>query len=393
MKLLSRISLYFLSGILLCLVAAAVYAYSNRQYLAINPTLGEPPKRGEHILQYLTVADDHEISIFAALDAPARQIALADDGWIFVGTNAGIVYAMRDSDQDGTADDLFRIVEDSDHGHGVAYHQGDLYIGAPPAVYRLKNVRPLLQAQRTAPASALQPFISEGLINSSHHGSRDMEIGPDGKLYLSLGVPCDICIPPSESHTGVIRRYDIASGDNVGEIYARGIRNAVGMAFHPQDEALWFTDNGRDWLGDDAPHDELNRISTPGEHFGYPFCHQGDMPDPKYGDADSCAAYTPPAQLTGPHVANLGMTFNADGSRAYIALHGSWNRSKKIGYAVYQAVLEGEEVVEYAPFVTGWLRADENVFGRPVDVERLPDGSLLVTDDYAEVVYRISKQP
>ena len=376
-------------------IAAVGYAIAARKNShGVNLTIINPLDSAAAILQYLEVEKGYEVSIFADLGVPARQIALGDDGWVFVGSSAGAVHALRDDDGDGAADTIFLIAQDGNHRHGVAYHEGDLYVGAVATIYRIRDIADLLRAKSTAPPARMQPFIA-GLPSSTHHGRRVLEMGPDGKLYVALGVPCNICIPESADFMGVIRRYDLSGGGNAGEgeIVARGIRNAVGMAFHPRDDALWFTDNGRDWLGDDAPHDELNRVSVLGEHFGYPFCHQGDMPDPEYGDADSCADYTAPALLTGPHVANLGMEFSADGSRAYIALHGSWNRSEKIGYAVHRAALQGEKVVEYSPFVTGWLRPDESVLGRPVDVVRLEDGALLVSDDHANVVYRISKTP
>ena len=185
------------------------------------------------------------------------------------------------------------------------------------------------------------------------------------------------------------------------EDVALGVRNSVGMAFHPVSKRLWFTDNARDWLGDAGPEDELNVLSRPGEHFGFPYCHQGDMPDPEYGKGRSCASFTPPAAKLGAHTAPLGMTFYTGSAvpaeyrnNAFIAEHGSWNRSVKQGFNVTRAVIGADgKVSKVEPFLTGFLqneKADPPMWGRPVDVAGLPDGSLLVSDDYNGVIYRVS---
>lgn len=373
------------------IIAASVAVVARCTTLKnVNITYGDPPiENKDDILQLLSVDSPYTISIFAVTDAPLRQIAVGPDGWIFVGTRADKVYAMADKDNDGSAEQIITVADNLQSPHGVAYHDGDLYIGEIPAIHRIKDIAAWLRQEQPATLPPRQPFIS-GLPTSSHHGMRHIKVGPDGKLYVALGVPCNICIPPSEDYTGVIRRYDLG-GQAQGEVYARGIRNAVGLDFHPQSGQLWFTDNGRDWLGDDAPHDELNRVSRSGEHFGYPYCHGDDVIDPEYGYEDACRDYTPPALLTGPHVANLGMVFNNEGDRAYIALHGSWNSSVKVGYAVYQATITDGKVIEYTPFVTGWLRTDETVYGRPVDVALTQDETLLISDDFAGIIYRVAK--
>ncbi len=390
-KSLSRRFFHFCMLSLVIATAAAAYTFNKKN---INLTDSKfPLDDKKDIPQYLEIEDGYQISIFAQFDAPVRQITEATDGWFFVGSRGDKVFAVQDTDQDGEAERIVVVASELNHPHGVAFHAGDLYIGTVPAVYRIPNIMQWLeQSEPDSNKLDLQPFITKGLVNSSHHGMRAIEIGPDNKLYLALGVPCNICEPPSAEFTGVIRRYALG-GDDTGEVYASGIRNAVGIAFHPQDGALWFTDNGRDWLGDDSPHDELNRVVYTGEHFGYPYCHQGDLSDPEYGNDDTnpCDQYSAPMVLTGAHVANLGLDFDAKGEHAYIALHGSWNSSVKVGYAVYRATINNGKVVEYAPFVTGWLRPDESVYGRPVDVILATDSSLLVTDDHAGVIYRITK--
>ncbi len=379
-------TLSILGAAIACCAAAYAWAVYGKN---VNiPQGSAAASAGQEVLPYLRTAEGYDISIFAALDAPLRQLAIGDDGWVFAGSRGAEVFALRDSDQDGAADDKRIVAKGLQHAHGVAFSQGDLYIGDVRTIYLLANVT---QQLRDGRALHLRPVIT-GLPKSRHHGMRHLRISPQGDaLYIALGVPCNICQPPSQEYHGVIRRYALPiRGEDEGAVYARGIRNSVGMDFHPLTGELWFTDNGRDWLGDDLPNDELNRVRHVGEHFGYPFCHQGDLPDPQYGDADSCARYTPPVLLTGPHVANLGMAFGAGGKDLFIALHGSWNRSEKIGYGVHRAVLRGNQVVQYQPFVSGWLGKDATVRGRPVDLAVLPEGVLLISDDYAGVIYRLA---
>jgi glucose/arabinose dehydrogenase len=186
-------------------------------------------------------------------------------------------------------------------------------------------------------------------------------------------------------------------GSNL-EIFARGVRNSVGFDWHPQTHEMWFTDNGRDELGDDLPSDELNVAPAAGLHFGYPYCHQGDTPDPEFAKGHACPEFTPPAAKLGAHVAALGMRFYAGAmfpaeyrDRVFIAEHGSWNRSKKSGYRVVSAKIEDGQVVDVQPFAEGLLdAAGDSAWGRPVDVQVMPDGALLVSDDQANAIYRIS---
>lgn len=366
------------------LILAALY-FAARSYVSL-PSFARAAAAD---IASLKAADGYKLDFFAppnsGLDSP-RQLAEGADGWIFAGSRGDKVYAMRDENGDGIADDIRVVAAGMNTPHGVAFSDGDLYVGAVDGVYVLRNIAAKLAGEDARP----QLFIG-GLPDNSWHGTRHLKIGADGMLYLSLGTPCNVCIPPDAELTGVIRRYPLPEG-GAGEVFARGIRNSVGFDFHPADGALWFTDNGRDWLGDDLPADELNRAPRAGMHFGFPYCHQGDFADPEFGDEGICDKYEKPVLLTGAHVANLGMAFDAEGKYVYIALHGSWNRSQKTGYAVYRAAVNADGgVSEYAPFLEGWLRADETVSGRPADVIFTGEGDLLVSDDFANAIYRARK--
>ena len=351
-----------------------------------------PPKDRSEILARLRMPDDVAVNLFSASVPAARQIAVGEDGWVFVGSRGDSVYALRDQDRDGQAEIVRKIAEGLNAPHGVAYADGKLYVGEIHRILVSQDLREALAEDRPP---RFVPRIS-GLPTSAHHGLRHLKIGPDGALYVALGAPCNVC--ETTPNAGVIRRYD--AGDESGALFADGVRNAVGMDFHPKTGELWFTDNGRDWLGDELPGDELNRVREPGQHFGFPYCHQGDFSDPEFGGEKSCDEFVPPVLLTGPHVANLGMVFTPENSAlpkrydngVFIALHGSWNRSVKIGYAVHYAdIPDGERAENYHPFAEGWLAPDKDaVYGRPADVAFAQDGALLVSDDYAGAVWRFA---
>jgi glucose/arabinose dehydrogenase len=234
--------------------------------------------------------------------------------------------------------------------------------------------------------------VSDAFPDKTHHGWKYLRFGPDGLLYVPVGAPCNICDEPGFAQ---IRRLRADGGGM--EVYAEGVRNSVGMAFHPRSGDLWFTDNGRDLLGDDLPGDELNHAPQSGLHFGYPWCHQGDSLDPEFGVGKSCSDYEAPALTLGAHVASLGLTFYTGSQfpaeyreQLFIAQHGSWNRSKKVGYNVLLVRFDGHGAVTGSEvFASGWLQGQDN-WGRPNDVLQMPDGSLLVADDQANAIYRIS---
>lgn len=269
---------------------------------------------------------------------------------------------------------------------GVAYRDGALFVSAVSKVLRFDNIDHRL-TDPPAPKVVRDTFPTD-----THHGWKYIAFGPDGYLYVPVGAPCNICDPDSNRYANIMRMKP--DGGDV-QVFARGVRNSVGFAWHPQTGELWFTDNGRDMLGDDVPPDELNHAPRAGMHFGYPYCHGGTIADREFGKLHRCSEYTPPAQRLGPHVASLGMKFYTGTqfparyrNQIIIAEHGSWNRSKKIGYRLSLVTLDGNKAVGYETFAEGWLQG-ESPWGRPVDVLNAPDGSLLVSDDYAGAIYRI----
>jgi glucose/arabinose dehydrogenase len=326
------------------------------------------------------------ISIFSAEVPDARALVRGDRGTIFVGSRRrGTVYALRDEDGDHVAERRWVIARDLAMPTGLEFRGGALYVAAVDRILRWDGIEDRLD---DPPAPVI---VRDDFPDDRAHGWKYIRFGPDGLLYVPIGAPCNIC---DREGYAVITRLD---PDGTGrEVFARGVRNTVGFDFHPDTGELWFTDNGRDWLGDDQPPDELNHAPRAGLHFGYPHCHGGDLLDPEFGEGRDCADYTPPVQKLGPHVAALGMRFY-DGTmfppefrgRVFIAEHGSWNRSEKIGYRVTMVTLEGGRAVAYEPFATGWLDGD-TVHGRPVDLLVMPDGALLVSDDHAGMVYRIA---
>jgi glucose/arabinose dehydrogenase len=340
-------------------------------------------------LDQLTVPKGFHIALYSDQVPDAREMALGANGTVFVGsTEAGKVYALTDSNGDGVANKVRVIASGLKLPMGVAFHQGDLYVSAVSRIVVLRDIEHHLDAPP-------QPeVITDKLPTETHHGGKFIAFGPDGKLYVPIGAPCNIC-DPAPNHGKLIRMN--ASGGDMEEV-ARGIRNSVGFDWQPGTQHLWFTDNGRDLLGDDMPSDELNEVTRAGEHFGFPYCHQGDTLDPEFGKGKSCKDYAPPVLKLGAHVASLGMRFyrGTQFPASYrgaviVAEHGSWNRTKKSGYRVMTVRLNGNKVVSYQPLITGFEQ-NEKAWGRPVDVQPLADGSLLVTDDLAGAVYRLTYQ-
>jgi glucose/arabinose dehydrogenase len=320
-------------------------------------------------------------------DVPkARSLALGDRGTVFVSNRKGrSVYAVVEDDDGKTR--TIELLDDMSTPNGIAFHDGDLYVAEIDRVYRYANVEDRLEDMPEA------EVLNIDLPSDRSHGWRYIGFGPDDKLYISIGAPCNIC--DEFGYAQIIRVDPDGSGR---ETFASGVRNSVGFTWHPETEELWFTDNGRDMLGDDIPPCELNHAPRQGMHFGYPYCHGGDILDPKFGQGRDCGNYTPPAQKLGPHVAPLGVKFYTGDmfppeyrGQVFIAEHGSWNRSKKIGYRVSLVRLDGNDAVSYEPFAEGWLQGEQYA-GRPVDLIVKQDGSLLVSDDHAGKIYRISYQ-
>ncbi|MBT0652231.1 PQQ-dependent sugar dehydrogenase [Geomobilimonas luticola] len=318
----------------------------------------------------------------------ARSLAVGARGTVFVGSrSAGKVYALVDTKGAGRADTVHTIASGLDSPNGVAFRDGALYVAEIHRVLRFDDIESRL-ANPPKPVVVNDTFPREG-----HHGWKFIRFGPDGRLYVPLGAPCNACESKDPRFASIMRMKPDGSGL---EVFASGVRNTVGFDWHPVTGELWFTDNGRDWLGDDQPPDELNRAPVKGLHFGFPYRYGRNIPDPDYGRKRPTGNFVPPEQELGPHVASLGMRFYTGSmfpppyrNRIFIAEHGSWNRSDPLGYRVTMVRLEGNRPVAYEVFAEGWLQ-EGNAWGRPVDLEMLPDGSLLVSDDKAGAVYRIT---
>jgi glucose/arabinose dehydrogenase len=297
------------------------------------------------------------------------------------------VYAVVDRDGNGQADAVHVLASGLREPSGVAFRDGALYVAVVNRILKFPDVA------RDLTRPPKPEVVSDAFPSDGHHGWKFIAFGPDGKLYVPVGAPCNVCTPPGPLHA-TITRIDLAGGKP--EVIARGVRNSVGFDFDPATKDLWFTDNGRDNMGDDQPPDELNHLSRVGEHFGFPFCHGDGLKDPDHNAGRACDQFTPPVRLLGPHVAAIGMRFYTGTmfpekyrGGVFIAEHGSWNRSAPIGYRVTFVKIEGGRATSYEPFAAGWLKGSV-ASGRPADVLVMPDGALLVADDKAGRIYRIS---
>lgn len=341
-------------------------------------------------LTKIKLPEGFKIDLYADNVKNARSLSLSPNGTLFVGTmRKGNVYAIQDSNGDKKGDKVFTIAKGLNMPNGVAFRNGSLYVAEVNRILRYDDIENKLD-------NVGEPVVVyDQYPTDSHHGWKYIAFGPDDKLYVPVGAPCNIC--ESEEIFATITRMN-PDGSNM-EIVQKGIRNTVGFNWHPVTQELWFTDNNRDWMGDDMPACELNHAPKDNMHFGFPYCHQGDIPDPEF-NSKPCKDFTPPAQKLGAHAAPLGIEFYTGKqfpqqykNQIFIAEHGSWNRSKKIGYQVVMITLENNTVVSYEPFAEGWLnKSDDSVWGRPVDIEMMPDGSMLVSDDYANAIYRIYYQ-
>ena len=345
-------------------------------------------------LEKITLPEGFTIEVYADSVPNARQMALSPNGILYVGSRQkGTIHAVVDSDGDMKAEELHMIAENLELPTGLAYRDGSLYVAAVSQILRYDDI----DSQILSPPEPV--VVVDDLPTERHHGWKFIAFGPDGKLYVPVGVPCNVCEEPDPFAT--VLRMNADGSER--EVYARGIRNSVGFDWHPLTGELWITDNGSDNISpdpaitDNLPSCELNHAPEPGMHFGYPYYHQGDTPDPEFGAGRSADEFTPPTILLGPHVAPLGIDFYTGEmfpeeylNQAFIAEHGSWNRREKIGYRVKlvhfndAGMATGQEV-----FAEGWLDGEES-WGRPVDVETLPDGSILISDDFANAIYRIS---
>ena len=343
-------------------------------------------------LEHLIIEPGFNISIYAKnLDAP-RQMAESEDGTIFVGEKGGQVIALRDTDKNGQADFKRVIARNLTLSTGVSIYNGDIYFSEVSKIWKIENIENWLN---TNPATKEYPkkiLVTDNLPNDTWHGWKWLKHDQKGRLYFNVGAPCNICLSDNPQYATILRlEYD--EWIHV----AKGVRNSVGFAFHPQTQKLFFTDNGRDWLGDDSPSCELNRVDVEGQFFGYPFKHATDVKDPEFGDTNPGYDFIDPILELGAHVAPTGVAFYKGSmfpvqmkNNLFIALHGSWNRSTKVGYKVIRVVFDEQgNVIESNDFISGWLK-DGNVSGRPSAPFAMNDGSLLLSDDKANLIYRIT---
>jgi glucose/arabinose dehydrogenase len=343
----------------------------------------------------LRVPAGFTIDVYATGVQNAREMALGDKGTLFVGSmRAGKVHAVVDRNGDQKADQVLTIASGLNMPSGIAFRDGALYVAEVSRVTRYDGIESRLD---NPPAPIV---VYDKLPGDRHHGWKFIAFGPDGMLYVPVGAPCNIC-ERDDPYASILRMKPDGTGL---EVFARGVRNTVGFDWHPITKELWFTDNGRDALGNDVPSDELNHAPKPGMHFGFPYCHQGDVPDPEFGKRP-CSEFQPPAQKLGPHAAAIGMTFYTGTmfpaeyrNQIFIAEHGSWNRDTPLGYRVTVVKVDGGKALGYTPFAEGWLQeggprgrggVGSNT-GRPADVLVMPDGALLVSDDEGGVIYRIA---
>jgi len=317
----------------------------------------------------------------------ARQMVLSDKGVLFVGTRrAGKVYAVVLNDTKTKANKVYLIAKDLLMPNGVAFRDGDLYVAAVNRIIRFDDIEDHLE-NPPIPVVVRSNFPSE-----THHGWKYIAFGPDDYLYVPVGAPCNVCLRKDKRFATIMRMH--ADGTDL-QVYARGVRNTVGFTWHPTTKVMWFTDNGRDWLGDDLPPDELNYAKKAGMHFGFPYLYGNNVLDPKFGEQKPKRKYTPAALGLPAHVAALGLVFydkkmfpEEYHHQLFFAEHGSWNRSIPNGYRISLVTFENGKPKEYKTFVSGWLQGND-YWGRPVDVLVMPDGALLISDDYAGVIYRI----
>lgn len=345
-------------------------------------------------LDRVQLPEGFRISVFARVEN-ARSLVWSPGGTLFVGNRRGDrVYAVRDTDGDWKADEKYEIGKGMRMPNGVAMKDGDLYVAEVSKLWRFKDIEANL-SQPPKPELIYKDYPTDG-----HHGWKYIAFGPDGKLYIPVGAPCNVCVSKDERYASITRMNPDGTDR---EVYAHGVRNTVGFTWHPVTGELWFTDNGRDWLGNDEPPCELNRASEKGQHFGFPYCHGGYYKDPEFGGGTSCNDYVSPAQNLGPHVAPLGVTFctskqfpDSYRNKIFIAEHGSWNRDASAGHTGYKVTMVTEKDgkgIAYEDFATGFLdKATNKAWARPVAVLFTPDGSLLVSDDLSGTIFRISYQ-
>jgi glucose/arabinose dehydrogenase len=385
-----------------CLVAAgAAYAQEKKEEepfwakgrpkegagAKMAPVAAPPVPTAAEKLPKLKAPAGFKVEVYQPGILDARAIRRGDKGTIFVSSLfvAGKIYAVVEK---GGKREVKTILSGLELPSGIEFRNGSLYVATPKKIMRYDKIEDNLD-KPPEPVT-----IYDKLPGDIPHGWKFLRFGPDGKLYVPVGAPCNICVPDPEKYAQIFRINADGSGM---EIVARGVRNTVGFDFHPKTKELWFTDNQRDWLSEDMPLDELNRLKNVGkDNFGFPYCHSGIMTDPEFGWGKACADYVKPAATLGPHAAPLGMKFYT-GTRfpakyrgqIFIARHGPWNRTQKFADVSVAYLDANSNVTRVEPFLTGWVK-DNQYLGRPVDLMTLPDGSLLVSDDHNGALYRVS---
>ncbi len=347
-------------------------------------------------LDKLNVPYGFEIAIFAdKLDTP-RQLTETDEGYVIAGSkNGDKIYALLDQDLDGYAEKRILLADNLKNPTGVTVYGGDLYFAEIDTIWIIKEIDNWLNSD--SESLPTKSIYMNNLPSETWHGFKYIDFGPDGNLYIPVGVPCNICLEPQTNDKRFAAIHKYVDGELV--TVADGVRNSVGFDWHPVTKKMYFSDNGRDWLGDDSPDCELNVIETEGSFYGYPFKHAKNVIDPEFGyliPSINKKFIDPIAEL-GPHVAPLGIAFYDQDifpakykNSLFVALHGSWNRTKKSGYKLVFIQLDEEgNYVSQEDFITGWL-SSESAWGRPVSPYIMSDGSMLLSDDKHNVVYRIS---
>ena len=337
-------------------------------------------------IEKLKAPKGFKIELYAAGVGNARTLRQGDKGTVFVGSRLlDKVYAIVDR---GEKREVKPIYSGLYRPNGLAFKDGVLYIAELSRISKVEKIEDNLD---NPPKPVV---IYDDLPKDEAHGWKFLTIGPDDKLYFQVGAPCNICMP-SPAHAQIRRINLDGSG---AEVVARGIRQIVGMDFSPITKQLYFTENSRDWLSEDIPEDKLNRLTQPGkDNFGYPYCHQGNIADQEFGWGHSCDEFSKPIALLGPHTAALGMRFYTGNvfpseyrNAIFIARHGPWNRTKKIGGDIVVAKLSEDGTVKsIEPFITGFIE-NNNYVGRPADVEFVKDGSMLISDDFNGAVYQVT---
>ena len=343
-------------------------------------------------LNQLTLNSEFSISLFAeGLDSP-RQMTEGRDGTIFVAQRSGQIVALKDTDNNGQIDQKIIVADDLAYSTGLSLYKGDLYFSEISKIWKIKNIENWISNHSLDKSLPKRVLVVDNLPEDEWHGWKWLQHDEEGSLYFNVGAPCNICLSDNPQYASILKLQD-----GQIEFVAKGVRNSVGFDFHPISKKLFFTDNGRDWLGDDSPSCELNRLDVEGQFFGYPYKHASNVLDPEFGALNPGYTFIDPIYELGAHVAPTGIDFY-DGemfpdimrNNLFIALHGSWNRSKKVGYKIIRVELDADgNVLSSHNFISGWLK-DEKIIGRPSAPLVLSDGSLLISDDKANVILRVT---